>query len=33
MPKIDDDIIRAVTERAKIEDVVRDFMKVRPTAT
>ena len=29
MPKIDDDIVRAVTEAAKIEDVVRDFMKVR----
>ena len=29
MPKIDDDIIRAVTEAAKIEDVVSDFVRLR----
>lgn len=29
MPKINDDIIRAVTDAAKIEDVVRDFVPLR----
>ena len=29
MPKISDDIVRAVTDAAKIEDVVRDFMPLR----
>ncbi|MBQ1572171.1 MAG: hypothetical protein IIZ78_13675, partial [Clostridiales bacterium] len=29
MPKISEDIIRAVTDRARIEDVVSDFVTLR----